>query len=65
LARVAEQAGYRSDAVFSKAFRRVTGQSPREWRKAAPPATAAGSAPPQPAAGPRRPAPRRSRRLGA
>jgi AraC-like DNA-binding protein len=65
LARVAEQAGYRSDAVFSKAFRRVTGQSPREWRRATPPAKAASSAPPQPAAGPRRPAPRRSRRLGA
>jgi AraC-like DNA-binding protein len=64
LARIAEQVGYQSDAVFSKAFRRVTGRSPREWRKAAPPATAATGAAPQPSARPRRPAPRRSRRLG-
>jgi AraC-like DNA-binding protein len=33
LARVAEQVGYRSDAVFSKAFRRVTGQAPGAWRR--------------------------------
>ena len=56
LARIAEQVGYQSDAVFSKAFRRVTGRSPREWRRTAPSATAAPSAPP---------APRSSRRLRA
>ncbi len=45
LARVAEQAGYRSEAVFSKAFRRVTGQAPGAWRKMAPqPPVAAGAA---------------------
>jgi AraC-like DNA-binding protein len=38
LARIAEQVGYQSDAVFSRAFRRVTGQSPRDWRRLAPPA---------------------------
>jgi AraC-like DNA-binding protein len=35
VARVAEQVGYRSDAVFSKAFRRITGQAPRDWRRLA------------------------------
>lgn len=34
LSRLAESVGYRSDAVFSKAFRRVTGQSPGRYRLA-------------------------------
>jgi AraC-like DNA-binding protein len=38
LARIAEQVGYQSDAVFSRAFRRVTGHSPRDWRRLASPA---------------------------
>jgi AraC-like DNA-binding protein len=42
LARVAEQVGYQSDAVFSKAFRRVTGQPPGGWRRMAQPAPVAG-----------------------
>jgi AraC-like DNA-binding protein/mannose-6-phosphate isomerase-like protein (cupin superfamily) len=58
LARIAEQVGYQSDAVFSKAFRRLTGNSPREWRRLAPPAAMATAEPVAPAA----PA-RRSRRL--
>ncbi len=33
LARVAEGVGYQSDAVFSKAFRRVTGHSPGRYRR--------------------------------
>lgn len=40
LARIAGQVGYSSDAVFSRAFRRVTGHSPRDWRRMAPPAPA-------------------------
>lgn len=32
LSRLAESVGYNSDAVFSKAFRRVTGQSPGRYR---------------------------------
>lgn len=59
LARVAEQVGYRSESVFSKAFRRVTGQAPGAWRKLAPATAAAAgggiSATPEPR--------RRSRRL--
>ena len=45
LARVAETVGYQSDAVFSKAFRRVTGHAPGVWRRAAvdAPASAAGT----------------------
>jgi AraC-like DNA-binding protein len=43
LARVAEQVGYQSDAVFSKAFRRVTGGSPGAWRRMAQPAPLAGA----------------------
>ncbi len=35
LARVAESVGYQSDAVFSKAFRRVTGVSPGRYRRGA------------------------------
>lgn len=35
LARVAESVGYGSDVVFAKAFRRVTGQPPGVWRRAA------------------------------
>ncbi len=35
LARVAEGVGYQSDAVFSKAFRRVTGVSPGRYRREA------------------------------
>ena len=35
LSRVAESVGYQSDAVFSKAFRRVTGQSPGNYRREA------------------------------
>ena len=64
LARIAEQVGYQSDAVLSKAFRRVTGRTPREWRRL-PPATAAPDASSADAAAERRRAPRRSRRLGA
>ena len=43
LARLAEQVGYQSDAVFSKAFRRVTGQAPGAWRRRVPPAPVAGA----------------------
>jgi AraC-like DNA-binding protein len=43
LARVAEQVGYQSDAVFSKAFRRVTGHPPGAWRRRAPPAPVGGT----------------------
>jgi AraC-like DNA-binding protein len=35
LSRLAESVGYGSDAVFSKAFRRITGQSPGQYRRAA------------------------------
>ena len=35
LSRLAESVGYNSDAVFSKAFRRITGQSPGRYRNAA------------------------------
>lgn len=35
LSRLAESVGYSSDAVFSKAFRRITGQSPGRYRSAA------------------------------
>jgi AraC-like DNA-binding protein len=66
LARIAEEVGYRSDMVFSKAFRRVTGHSPREWRKVAPPAAAAtGEAEPPAATRERPPSKRASRRLRA
>ncbi len=34
VSRVAEAVGYGSDAVFSRAFRRVVGESPGHWRKA-------------------------------
>lgn len=34
LSRLAESVGYNSDAVFSKAFRRITGQSPGRYRRA-------------------------------
>jgi AraC-like DNA-binding protein len=64
LARIAEQVGYQSDAVFSKAFRRVTGRTPREWRLL-PPAAAAPDASSVDAAAEQRRAPRRSRRLRA
>lgn len=40
LARVAESVGYQSDAVFSKAFRRVTGVSPGRYRRDVPGAAA-------------------------
>ena len=43
LARVAEQVGYQSDAVFSKAFRRVTGGPPGAWRRMAQPLPVAGA----------------------
>lgn len=33
VSRVAEAVGYASDAVFSRAFRRVVGASPARWRK--------------------------------
>lgn len=59
LARVAEQVGYPSDAVFSRAFRRITGHSPRQWRKQASAVPAVAPVPP------RRPASRASRRLRA
>jgi len=35
LARVAEGIGYRSEAVFSRALRRVTGVSPARYRREA------------------------------
>jgi AraC-like DNA-binding protein len=35
LSRVADSVGYQSDAVFSKAFRRVTGVSPGRYRRSA------------------------------
>ena len=35
LDRIAEQVGYASVAVFSKAFRRATGESPGRWRRIA------------------------------
>lgn len=59
LSRVAEQVGYQSDAVFSKAFRRVTGHAPGAWRRMASPAPLAGpppleARPPADAAKPRR-----------
>ncbi len=63
LARVAEQVGYRSDAVFSRAFRRITGHTPRQWRKMAPPDPVAADRPRVREAPPRRPASRSSRRL--
>jgi AraC-like DNA-binding protein len=68
LARVAEQVGYQSDAVFSKAFRRVTGQPPGVWRRSVPPAPVAAGrgvvdAPVIDATASRRAAPRGSRRL--
>ncbi len=34
VSRAAEAVGYASDAVFSRAFRRVVGASPAQWRKA-------------------------------
>jgi AraC-like DNA-binding protein len=34
MSRLAESVGYNSDAVFSKAFRRITGQSPARYRRA-------------------------------
>jgi len=47
LERVAERVGYPSAAQFSKAFRRVTGESPGRWRRAdfGPPALKARAAP--------------------
>ncbi len=65
MARVAEQVGYRSDAVFSKAFRRLTGHTPREWRRMAPPAVIPTGEPAAPPAAQRRPGRRASRRLRA
>jgi len=44
LARVAEQVGYQSEAVFSKAFRRITGQAPGAWRRLVPGAAEAARA---------------------
>ena len=35
LGEIAEQVGYRSQAAFHKAFKRVVGQSPGAWRRAA------------------------------
>jgi len=64
LARVAEQVGYQSDAVFSKAFRRVTGHTPRAWRQLAPPPAAARD-PSDASPAARRPTARASRRLRA
>jgi AraC-like DNA-binding protein len=63
VARVAEQVGYRSDAVFSKAFRRITGQSPRDWRRMAPPVSAVADAQVASGASARRSAPRGSLNL--
>jgi AraC-like DNA-binding protein len=34
VASVAEAVGYDSEAAFSRAFKKVTGHSPREWRSA-------------------------------
>jgi AraC-like DNA-binding protein len=63
LARVAEQVGYQSDAVFSKAFRRVTGHTPRAWRQMAQPTPAMAEEPVATIAKARRAAARGSRRL--
>ena len=35
LGEIAEQVGYRSQAAFHKAFKRVVGESPGAWRRAA------------------------------
>jgi len=32
LARIAEEVGYESEAAFSRAFKRITGISPSQWR---------------------------------
>jgi len=45
LARIAEQVGYGSEAVFAKAFRRITGRSPGAWRRLASPPPIASGAP--------------------
>ena len=45
LARVAEQVGYSSETVFSKAFRRITGHAPGAWRRMAQPAPIATATP--------------------
>jgi len=63
LARVAEQVGYQSDAVFSKAFRRVTGHAPGAWRRMPQPAAPMAGVPAAATASARRSAPRASRRL--
>lgn len=34
LARIAQDAGFASAATFSVSFRKLVGQSPREWRQA-------------------------------
>jgi len=65
LARIAEQVGYRSDAVFSKAFRRVTGHTPRAWRQMGSPAPAVADPPVDAGAPVGRSVPRASRRLRA
>ena len=41
ITRAAEQVGFRSDAVFAKAFKRVTGESPGRFRRAPGPSAAA------------------------
>jgi AraC-like DNA-binding protein/mannose-6-phosphate isomerase-like protein (cupin superfamily) len=41
LTRAAEQVGFRSDAVFAKAFKRVTGESPGRFRRGAGPSASA------------------------
>lgn len=43
LSRIAESVGYRSDAVFAKAFRRIIGESPGRYRRGAGPGAAAGA----------------------
>lgn len=50
LTRAAEAVGYRSDAVFAKAFKRVTGESPGRYRRAEAPPLSGPRQPPRPAA---------------
>jgi AraC-like DNA-binding protein len=42
VAQVAERVGYESEASFGRAFKRVTGTTPSEWRKSGPPVAGEG-----------------------
>jgi AraC-like DNA-binding protein len=41
VAAVADAVGYESEAAFSRAFKKLVGQAPATWRRAATPATGA------------------------